>query len=134
MDVPAIAILADDLIWSTRLADLVKAAGRRPLTVRSVPDLEKALQTVTAVIVDLTARAYDGIAAVEIAHHSDHPVLCVGQHDDRELRARALEAGADRVVPYRLLFERGIETVTAWLATPRSAAAQAAAKAGGADA
>jgi hypothetical protein len=40
----------------------------------------------------------------------------VGQHDDRELRARALEAGADRVVPYRLLFERGADTIGAWLA------------------
>lgn len=117
MDVPAVAILADDLIWSTRLADLVKAAGHRPLTVRRVPDLEEALPTVSAVIVDLTSRAYDGIAAVAIVHYSGHRVLCVGQHDDKELRARALQAGADRVVPYRLLFERGIDTLNAWLAS-----------------
>jgi DNA-binding NarL/FixJ family response regulator len=115
MDPSAVAILADDLIWSTRLAELVKAAGRRPITVRALPDLARVLPDVSAVIVDLTARAYDGIAAVEVAHHGGHPVLCVGQHDDHELRKRALAAGADRVYAYRALFERGPELLVRWL-------------------
>ena len=106
-DRSSVAILADDLMWSTRLADLVTAAGWRPVVVRSLPDLATTLATVGPVIVDLTARAYDGIAAVEVAAHSDHRVLCVGQHDDLDLRKRALEAGAERVYAYRLLSERG---------------------------
>lgn len=117
MTEPAVAILADDLIWSTRLTDTVRGAGRPVIAVRNVPGLTEALPQVAEVIVDLTARAYDGIAAVEIAAHSGHRVLCVGQHDDRELRQRAIEAGAERVYAYRVLFERGPETLGRWLAS-----------------
>ncbi|HEY8990276.1 MAG TPA: hypothetical protein VIM39_14720, partial [Candidatus Limnocylindrales bacterium] len=42
-------------------------------------------------------------------------VLAVGQHDDAELRRQALEAGAERVHPYRKLFENGPATLTSWL-------------------
>jgi DNA-binding NarL/FixJ family response regulator len=125
MEQPAVAVLADDLIWSTRLVDLVKAAGGRPVTVRTVPDLATALTDVSAVIIDLTARAYDGIAAVEVANHDGHRVLCVGQHDDQELRKRALAAGAERVYAYRALFERGAEVLTRWLSQPAPARASA---------
>ena len=116
MEPTAVAILADDLIWSTRLADLVRRADRRPTVVRTVPALLAALPDATDVIVDLTSRTYDGVAAIEIAAHGGHRVLCVAQHDDLELRKRALGAGADRVYAYRLLAERGAETVKAWLA------------------
>jgi hypothetical protein len=121
METPGVAVLADDLIWSTRLVDLVKAAGHRPVTVRTLPDLTRALPDVSAVIVDLTARAYDGIAAVEVANHDGHRVLCVGQHDDQGLRTRALAAGAERVYAYRALFERGPEVLTRWLSGPATA-------------
>ena len=55
-------------------------------------------RTSTTSIVDLTARAYDGIAAIAAAHAAGRPVLAVGQHDDVALRRRALAAGADRVL------------------------------------
>ena len=42
-------------------------------------------------------------------------MLAVGQHDDLELRKRALAAGADRVLAYRKLFEDGPATISAWL-------------------
>ena len=116
MEPSAVAILADDLIWSTRLADLVRRADRHAIVVRTVPALLGALPDVTDVIVDLTARTYDGVSAVEIAAHFGHRVLCVAQHDDVALRKRAIGAGADRVYAYRLLAERGAETVKAWLA------------------
>ena len=45
-------------------------------------------------------------------------MLAVGQHDDHELRKRALTAGADRVYAYRKLFEDGPATIAAWLARP----------------
>ncbi len=110
------AILADDLIWATRLADLVRGAGAIPVPVRSMPALERALPDVDGVIVDLTARAYDGVAAIARAAAGARPVLAVGQHDDLELRRRALAAGAGRVHPYRRLFEDGPRQVGAWLA------------------
>ena len=112
------AILADDLIWATRLADLVTGAGAVPVPVRSLATLETALTTVDRVIVDLTARAYDGVAAVALATSAARPVLAVGQHDDVDLRRRAIAAGADRVHPYRRLFEDGARQVGAWLAAP----------------
>jgi CheY-like chemotaxis protein len=87
--------------------------------VRSAATLEGALPDVDRVIIDLTARAYDGIDAIGRARAAGRPVLAVGQHDDAELRRRALAAGADRVHPYRLLFEDGPRQISRWLtATP----------------
>ena len=70
---------------------------------------------VDLVIVDLTARAYDGVAAIQAAAAA-HPVLAVGQHDDHLLRKRAPAAGATRVYAYRKLFEDGPATLSAWIA------------------
>jgi DNA-binding response OmpR family regulator len=113
----AVAILGDDLIWSTRLSDAVTSAGGTPKRVRRLADLETALDAgVRLVIVDLTALAYDGVAAIERATGAGARVLAVGQHDDLELRRRALEAGAERVFAYRKLFEDGPATIAAWLA------------------
>jgi DNA-binding NarL/FixJ family response regulator len=118
-----VAILADDLIWATRLADTVTAAGGRPARVRRLEDLEEALVEhpqesagATHVIVDLTARAYDGVAAIRAAAGTGARVVAVGQHDDVALRRAALDAGAERVFTYRALFEDGPRTLGAWLA------------------
>jgi len=122
-----VAVLADDLIWATRLVDLVRGAGGEPVPVRTAPALEAALAGVDAVVVDLTARAYDGVAAVAAAHAAGRPVIAVGQHDDAALRRRVLDAGAARVHPYRRLFEDGPRQLAAWLATvdPQSASVEA---------
>jgi DNA-binding response OmpR family regulator len=116
-----VAILADDLIWSTRLVDLVTGAGAEARPVRSVAGLEAALPEVDRLVVDLTARAYDGIAAIGVARAAGLRVLAVGQHDDATLRRHALDAGADRVDPYRRLFEDGPRVMAGWLATPATA-------------
>ncbi len=95
--------------------------------VRSAAGLASALADVDRVIVDLTARAYDGVEAIAHAHAAGRPVLAVGQHDDAELRRRALAAGADRVQPYRLLFEDGPRQMARWLTgDPRAAATSSA--------
>ena len=85
------------------------------MPLRSAAGLDAALADVDGLIVDLTARAYDGVAAIATARAAGRPVLAVGQHDDRDLRRRALDAGAARVHPYRLLFEDGERRVGAWL-------------------
>ena len=77
--------------------------------------LRDALPQVDRVVVDLTARAYDGVDAIETARAAGVRALAVGQHDDHELRKRALAAGADRVYAYRKLFEAGPATLEAWL-------------------
>ena len=86
------------------------------MPVRTTAAFEATLPDVDHVIVDLTARAYDGIAAIVQAHAAGRRVLAVGQHDDVDLRRRAVAAGADRVHPYRRLFEDGPRQLAAWLA------------------
>jgi DNA-binding NarL/FixJ family response regulator len=110
-----VLILADDLIWSTRLAAQVRAAGGDVAPVRTLAAFEAGLAAADAAIVDLTALAYDGIAAITLAAAAGKRVLAVGQHDDIELRKRALAAGAERVHPYRKLFDDGPATIEKWL-------------------
>jgi DNA-binding NarL/FixJ family response regulator len=113
-----VIVLAQDLIWADRLARAVQAAGAEPVRVASLGGLEGAIYGCPAAIIDLTALAYDGVAAIEMARAAGSRVLAVGQHDDHELRKRALAAGADRVYAYRKLFEDGPATIEAWLARP----------------
>lgn len=112
-----VAILADDLIWAVRLADAVTAAGGVPVRVRTLPALSET--DAAFVIVDLTARAYDGVEAVRAAAGRTARVLAVGQHDDVALRKAALAAGAEKVLAYRKLFEDGPAVLEAWLSATR---------------
>ena len=119
-----VAVVADDLIWSTRLRDQLVAAGALALPARDRPALEAALPAVDAAIVDMTARGYDAVELIELVAGSGHRVVAVGQHDDREGRRRALSAGAERVFAYRQLSEAGARLLGDWLAaapTVRSA-------------
>lgn len=127
---PRIAILADDLIWATRLATIVRAIGAEPLAARSAAGLAAALAGgVDRIIVDLTARAYDGVEAIATAVATGAAVLAVGQHDDVALRRRALAAGAGRVVPYRSLAEAsGQALVARWIAAASAGAVSEAAR------
>jgi hypothetical protein len=65
--------------------------------------------------VDLTSRAYDGIAVVADAQAAGLPILAVGQHDDVAGRRAALDAGADRYLAYRRLSDDGPSLVRSWL-------------------
>ena len=114
---PVVFVLADDLIWATRLEDAVTAAGGQARRVRHLEGLASALKGVGSpyAIVDLTARAYDGVAAVRQAAGTGARVVAVGQHDDAALRKAALEAGAERVFTYRALFEDGPRSIARWL-------------------
>ncbi len=113
---PRIAILADDLIWATRLADAVRRAGGEALPVRNPAGLAGALIAADGCLVDLTARAYDGLAALGEAAASGVPAVAVGQHDDADARRAAKAAGASRVYAYRTLFEHGDRELGAWIA------------------
>ena len=112
---PRVAIVADDLIWATRLVDGVRAAGATPVPVRTAAALQDALAGADGCVVDLTARAYDGIAALRSATAARVPAIAVGQHDDVSTRRAAREAGASRVYAYRALFEHGDRELGAWV-------------------
>ncbi len=112
---PRVAVLADDLIWSTRLAAHLRAAGAEPVAASSLATLDDLLPTVDGAVVDLTALRYDGIEALERTKAAAVRTIAVGQHDDLDLRRRALAAGAERVYAYRKLFEDGPATISRWL-------------------
>jgi hypothetical protein len=108
---PGLYILADDLIWATRLAGQGRTLGVRVVTLNGASDLEAlvargAISRSDLIAIDTTARGFDPAAAVRAAA-SIGRTLALAQHDDHELRATLLEAGALRVMPYRALFERG---------------------------
>jgi hypothetical protein len=124
----SIAILAQDLIWSDRLARAVEAAGAKPERAKTAPEFDRALACADVAIVDLTARTYDPLAAIERARDRGIRVFAVGQHDDLDLRKRAFARGAERVYAYRKLFEDGPATIGGWLAagpSPKSAESRA---------
>lgn len=66
------------------------------------------------VIIDLTARAYDGIEAAQVAKAARKRAFAVGQHEDVELRRRALKAGAI-FAPYRRLTGEGVDLIDMWV-------------------
>jgi len=114
-----VVVLADDLIWASRLEDVVSLAGGAPRRARRVADVEAILASLggsAVVVIDLTARAYDGLAAIRSATEVGARVIGIGQHDDLELRRAAIEAGAERVFTYRAMFEDGPRLLGAWLA------------------
>jgi len=115
-----VLVLADDLIWGTRLVGHVGAADAVPEPARTAAAFATSLPAADAAIVDLTSRAYDGLAMVAAARDAGIPVLAVGQHDDHVLRRDALAVGADRVLAYRKLFDDGPATVRRWLDATRT--------------
>ena len=108
-------VLADDLMWSTRLVAHLRTAGADPVPVQTLDGLLRELPSSDGVVIDLTARRYDGVEAIEAANSAGRRTIAVGQHDDLELRKRALAAGAERVYAYRKLFEEGPATLGSWL-------------------
>jgi len=114
---PRIAVVADDLIWATRLLEAVRRAGAEPVAIRRRADVEPGFAGVAGVIVDTTARAYDPLAVIRTATSAGIPVIAVAPHVAIEMRRAARDAGASRVHPYQVLFERGEQAIGAWLAS-----------------
>jgi hypothetical protein len=142
-----VGVLADDLIWASRLVESVRRAGAYPLQLSGVADLTRALAGTRApsagsapsarsapsagsapidgagplrgVIVDLLGRRYDGVAAVERVHLAGVPVIAVAEHDDLPTRKRALAAGASRVYSYNKFSTDGTRLVATWLSADR---------------
>jgi hypothetical protein len=109
---PRLLVLADDLIWATRLEGQGRTLGADVQRFTTSAPLLAALAAHPAtsndlVAIDATARAYDAEAAVQEAAATGARVLALVQHDDPEGRASLVAAGAVRAMPYRALFERG---------------------------
>jgi hypothetical protein len=118
---PRVVVLADDLIWATRLLDGVRRAGGDPVAARTLAAFDAGILSADGALVDLTARAYDGLVALAHATAAGVPAIAVGQHDDVPQRTAAKAAGASRVHAYRALFDHGDRELTTWLTALRAA-------------
>lgn len=110
-----VVVLAEDLIWASRLTSLVKSAGAEATHAKTAPELDRDLVSADGAIVDLTARNYDPVAAIERSRQADREVICVGPHEDVALRRRASAAGAARVLTYNQLHTHGPTLIGRWL-------------------
>ncbi len=133
IDPPRIAVVADDLIWASRLLAAVQQAGATPIRMGTDSDVTMAVEAIAAAaadtmdpeaadteaatapivgaIVDLFGHRYDGIEAIRHLDAAGLPVVAVAQHDDDETRKLAFEAGAQRVYSYNKFFQDGAALV-----------------------
>jgi DNA-binding response OmpR family regulator len=115
---PLVAVVADDLIWASRLRAAVERAGGVALLSGGLPAgvaSDEGVARPAGALVDLGLRRTDAVAIVAALTASGVPVLAVAQHDDVALRKRALAAGASRVYSYNKLFANGPEVIARWL-------------------
>ena len=120
-------VLADDLMWSTRITEAIRRAGASAVTLTSAEELDVALEayqlgdvnSISGAVVDLAVRRLDGVEAIDRIAAVRLPVVAVAEHDDQLTRKRALKAGALRVFSYRKFFEDGTRLVEGWLAAER---------------
>lgn len=113
---PRVAVVADDLIWGSRLLEGVRRAGGDPVALRTAAAVETGLAGAVGAVVDTTARSYDPLAVIRAAKAAGIPVIAVAPHVAIDMRRAAREAGASRVHAYQVLFERGERELGAWLA------------------
>ena len=109
-----VGVVADDLIWATRLASAIKRAGGEPVAIGRPDGLARA--AVVALLVDLGAQASTPWPCSRRRRRRACPSSRSAQHDDVALRKQALAAGAARVYSYNKFHADGPTLVGVWLA------------------
>ena len=99
MSTPILA-LEKDLFFSVKIRDTLRHHDMEVTTVRTLAAFEQRLATsdIKLVIVNTATVGIDWEAAIRAAKAHNLPVLAFGSHMDLEARAKALQAGAQRVV------------------------------------
>lgn len=98
-----ILALEKDLFFAVKIRDTLRHHDMEVTTVRTLPALEERLTATGAekpalVIINTATKGVDWESAIRKARERELPVLAFGSHMDLEARARALEAGAQKVV------------------------------------
>ena len=98
-----ILALEKDLFFSVKMRDTLRYHGMEVKTVRTLPAFEQGMaasgeEKPALVIVNTATKGVDWEAAIRQARASGFTVLAFGSHMDLEARAKALQAGAQRVV------------------------------------
>ncbi len=99
----SILALEKDLFFAVKIRDTLRHHDMEVTTVRTLPALEERLTATGAdkpalVIINIAIKGVDWESAIRTARQQGLPVLAFGSHMDLEARARALEAGAQKVV------------------------------------
>lgn len=102
MTLPILA-LEKDLFFAVKMRDTLRHHDMDVKTVRTLAAFEQGLaaeggEKPVLAIVNISTQGVDWAAAIREARAKGCPVLAFGSHMDLEARARALEAGALRVV------------------------------------
>jgi len=98
-----ILALERDLFFSVKMRDTLRHHDMEVKTVRTLAAFEQGLTAAgeekpALVIVNTATTGVDWEAAIRQARASGYAVLAFGSHMDLEARARAIEAGAQRIV------------------------------------
>lgn len=122
MSLPAIAVVAEDLIWASRIVEAVGQAGARPVRISTTAALDELLagggpegEPLAGAVVDLFARRVDAAGAIGRLVGSGVAVIAVAEHDDAAARAAARAAGAERVFSYNRFHREGGSLVRDWI-------------------
>lgn len=101
----AISILAleNDLFFAVKIRDTLRHHEMEVRTTRNLTNFTQALTNSdmarpALVIINISITGVDWEEAIRLARAQSYPVLAFGSHMDLEARARALQAGALRVV------------------------------------
>lgn len=98
-----ILALEKDLFFAVKIRDTLRHHEMEAQTARTLEKFAQGLTTTDGekpalVIVDIAIQGVDWEEAIRLARANGYPVLAFGSHMDLEARARALQAGARRVV------------------------------------
>jgi len=99
----SILALEKDLFFAVKMRDTLRHHDMEVKTARTLQAFEQGLNVEDAekpalVIVNIATRGIDWEAAIRQARDAGYSVLAFGSHMDLEARAKALAAGAQRVV------------------------------------
>ena len=98
-----ILALEKDLFFAVKIRDTLRHYDIEARTARNLSAFEQDLATTgeakpALVIINISIQGVDWEKAIRRARASGYPVLAFGSHMDLDARARAMEAGAQRVV------------------------------------
>src|SRR5262249_30308727 len=99
----AILALEKDLFFAVKIRDTLRHHNQEVTIVRTLPAFAAALTSSEETrprlaIVNIATKGVDWEAAIRVAQVNNIPVLAFGSHMDLDARARALQAGAAKVV------------------------------------
>ena len=99
-----ILVLEKDLFFTEKIRDTLKHHDMSVTIARNLATFEQRLSETNdaehpaLVIINTAIRGVDWEATIRAARAKNLPVLCFGSHMDLEARAKALAAGAQKVV------------------------------------